>query len=35
MVFCDRREVKVKVKFAIEQATKARTWSRGTALHFL
>jgi len=27
--------LKVKVKFALEQATKAQRWSRGIALLFL
>ena len=26
---------KVKVKFTLEEATKAQSWSRGTALLFL
>jgi hypothetical protein len=28
-------KVKVKVKFTLEQATKAQRWSRGVALLFL
>ena len=28
-------KVKVKVKFTLEQATKAQKWSRGIALLFL
>jgi hypothetical protein len=28
-------KIKVKVKFALEQATKAQRWSRGMALLFL
>jgi hypothetical protein len=27
-------KVKVKVKFTLEQPTKAQRWSRGIALHF-
>jgi hypothetical protein len=31
----ENEEVKVKVKFSLEQATKAQRGSRGIALHFL
>ena len=34
-VFCSKGKVKVKVKFTLEQVTKAQRWSRGIAVLFL
>jgi hypothetical protein len=34
-VFEENSHIKVKVKFTLEQATKAQRWSRGKALLFL
>jgi len=35
IIFLLNNKVKVKVKFTLQQATKAQRWSRGIALLFL